>query len=107
MITLESRCTILNHLKSDEVVEGGTAVLRVALSKSRPEVFWCRNGEPIAIGGRFKVEVGNGGLLHTLIIENFSWDDSGNFTVHIDNGVHDVLSSTCKITVKGKHYTYT
>ena len=102
---LASRCTILNQLKSDEVVEGGTAVLRVALSKSRPEVFWCRNGEPIAIGGRFKVEIENGGLLHTLSIESFSTDDTGDFTANIDDGINGVLASTCKITVKGMRYT--
>ena len=102
---LEIRCAILNHLKSDEVVEGGTAVLRVALSKSRPEVIWGRNGEPIAIGGRFKVEIENGGLLHTLTIESFSTDDSGDFTANIDDGINGVLASTCKIIVKGKHYT--
>ena len=98
---LESRCKILNHLKSDEVVEGGTAVLRVAISKPRAEAFWFRSGQPMKTGGRYKVEVGNGDLLHSLTIEAVSMDDSGEFAVTIDDGVGDVVTSSCKIAVKG------
>ena len=91
---------ILNHLKSDEVLEGNTATLRVALTKPRSAAFWFRNGEAITTGGKYKVEVFNEGLLHSLTIDTVTEEDSGDFTVNAVDDLGCLVTSKCKIAVK-------
>ena len=91
----------MEHLKDEEVAEHATVVLHVATSVPRP-ALWLRDGQPIVTGSGLGVNVSDDGLRHSLTIQDGEPDDGGIFVVNIVGDDGRTLTSSCKVTVRGR-----
>ena len=101
LFLLDIPCSIITPLKSEGVYENATATLRCKISKPR-QVFWLKDEQRIVNNDRFTIQIDDGGLQHSLTIRGVSETDSGNITLKVDDGINGFVSTTSKLSVKGK-----
>lgn len=76
-------------------------IISVSLSKPR-EVKWSKGSDSVLkTSEKYEVSVTEGGLVHTLRIQNIVMHDGGLYTAEINDKEYGAITSSASLSVKG------
>lgn len=84
--------------------EGDALTLRILLTKPR-NVVWMRGSDPVASDDRCQATVDSTGTEHTLAVSVVKVEDSGEYAARVNDNLYGIMTSACKVTIKGKYQT--
>ena len=99
-IFVEEPCSIVDALKDIEIIEKNSTALQLCLTKPR-KVVWMKDRCPISVDEDDRMSIVDEGIKHCLRISDAALEDSGNYSVEVDDLDYGKLESSCCIHVKG------
>ena len=104
-LPIKQTCQILKTLTDVEVNEKEMVYLQLCISEPR-SVVWLKGDSVIENDEKFRICVSVSELNHSLTIVGIKPEHSDIYTAQIDDNDSGLLTSSCKVGVKGKFYAF-
>ena len=97
---VEAPCEIKVPIKDTVAMEKDSVTFILELTKPR-KVNWQKGGQEVTVSEKFKIEVDDTGMRHTLTIYNVTLEENTEFNVLIDDLTYGIQTCSAQLTVTG------